>query len=272
MKEKPTYEELENKVKELESLKNRCEAAEKELQKSREQYGMLSLSPGFYCPDIISDDGCSSFTENELLSSLKSSYAILNSILESPRNVIIFALDSEYKYLAFNTAHRRTMKQIWDADIAFGKSILDYIKNPDDRLKAKNNFDRVLSGESFTLEEEYGDKSLERRHYEDNYSPIMDENKRVAGITVFLMDVTERKTAQEALVKEKEKLQDAISKIKKLSGLLPICSHCKKIRDDKGYWNQIENFIHAHSEAEFSHSICPECARKYYPQLNLSEE
>jgi len=52
-----------------------------------------------------------------------------------------------------------------------------------------------------------------------------------------------------------------------LSGLLPICASCKKIRDDKGYWNQIETFIRDHSEAHFSHGICPECARKEYPDL-----
>ena len=64
------------------------------------------------------------------------------------------------------------------------------------------------------------------------------------------------------LRKEKEKVEEALAKVKKLSGLLPICSHCKKIRDDKGYWNQIESYIHEHSEAEFSHGICQECAKK----------
>jgi hypothetical protein len=57
-----------------------------------------------------------------------------------------------------------------------------------------------------------------------------------------------------------------------LSGLLPICSHCKKIRDDKGYWNQLEAYIEIHSEADFSHSICPECATKYYPDIQLSDK
>jgi sigma-B regulation protein RsbU (phosphoserine phosphatase) len=62
-----------------------------------------------------------------------------------------------------------------------------------------------------------------------------------------------------------EKLQVALAKVKLLSGLLPICASCKKIRDDKGYWNQIESYIIEHSEAEFSHGICPECAKKLYP-------
>jgi hypothetical protein len=62
-------------------------------------------------------------------------------------------------------------------------------------------------------------------------------------------------------------LRDALSKVKTLSGLLPICASCKKIRDDKGYWNQIESYIRGHSEAEFSHSICPECARKVFDDI-----
>ncbi|HIJ40448.1 MAG TPA: response regulator [Deltaproteobacteria bacterium] len=67
-------------------------------------------------------------------------------------------------------------------------------------------------------------------------------------------------------------LKDAMAKVKQLSGFLPICSHCKKIRDDKGYWNQIEAYIGAHSEADFSHGICPDCAKKLYPEFDLYPE
>jgi hypothetical protein len=69
------------------------------------------------------------------------------------------------------------------------------------------------------------------------------------------------------LTKERETaqaLRDAVSQIKTLSGLIPICASCKKIRDDKGYWNQLEAYIQQHSEAEFSHGICPDCMKKLY--------
>jgi PAS domain S-box-containing protein len=69
---------------------------------------------------------------------------------------------------------------------------------------------------------------------------------------------------REKLIKE---LKYAIAEIKTLSGLLPICSSCKKIRDDKGYWNQIESYISSHSEAEFTHGICPDCAEKMYQDI-----
>ncbi len=67
-------------------------------------------------------------------------------------------------------------------------------------------------------------------------------------------------------------LNQALQKVKTLSGLLPICSHCKKIRDDKGYWNQIETYIRKHSDAEFTHSICRECAEKYYPGFKIYDD
>ena len=74
------------------------------------------------------------------------------------------------------------------------------------------------------------------------------------------------------LIDKNETLEETLAEVKTLSGLLPICSHCKKIRDDKGYWNQIETYIRRHSGAEFSHGICPDCAKKHYPEFNLYDE
>ena len=59
-----------------------------------------------------------------------------------------------------------------------------------------------------------------------------------------------------------------VSAIKSLGGLLPICSHCKKVRDDKGYWKQIESYVRDHSDADFSHGLCPDCLATHYPDLS----
>ena len=67
-------------------------------------------------------------------------------------------------------------------------------------------------------------------------------------------------------------LREALKHIKRLSGLLPLCSHCKQVRDDKGYWNQIDAYLQEHSDVDISHSICPDCAKKYYPEMKLYEE
>lgn len=64
-----------------------------------------------------------------------------------------------------------------------------------------------------------------------------------------------------------KELTEALANVKTLKGLLPICASCKKIRDDKGYWTQIESYIYKHSDAEFSHGICPDCAQKLYPEI-----
>ncbi len=71
---------------------------------------------------------------------------------------------------------------------------------------------------------------------------------------------------------ERQQLEKALEEVKALSGLLPICSACKKIRDDQGYWNQIETYIHQHSEARFSHGICPECMAELYPEAQALSE
>jgi DNA repair exonuclease SbcCD ATPase subunit len=92
-------------------------------------------------------------------------------------------------------------------------------------------------------------------------------------LSIIVILFIENKTISKRKQAEKERenliaeLQDAVTKIKTLSGLLPICSNCKKIRDDKGYWKQIESYIRDHSEAEFTHSMCPICAKKLYPEL-----
>lgn len=82
-----------------------------------------------------------------------------------------------------------------------------------------------------------------------------------------LNQVTKRRKAEEKTKKLIQQLQDALAKVKLLSGLIPICSSCKKIRNDKGFWEQVESYICAHSEADFTHSVCPDCAKRLYPDI-----
>jgi PAS domain S-box-containing protein len=91
---------------------------------------------------------------------------------------------------------------------------------------------------------------------------------KVGGETYYtgiIRDISERKLIEAERNQLIKSLQDSLAKIKTLSGMLPICASCKKIRDDEGYWNQIETYLSKHSKAEFSHGICPECAKKLYP-------
>jgi ABC-type sugar transport system permease subunit len=86
----------------------------------------------------------------------------------------------------------------------------------------------------------------------------------VAGVITYLSLMHKKTLAEkEALVKE---LHGALDKINTLSGLIPICSWCKKIRNDQGYWQTVEHYIAEHSQAEFTHGMCPDCAKKYFPE------
>jgi PAS domain S-box-containing protein len=88
----------------------------------------------------------------------------------------------------------------------------------------------------------------------------------------IIHDITERKRAQEERDRLIDDLQKAMNEIKALKGVLPFCSFCKKIRDDKGYWEKIDVYIRNHSQADISHGVCPECMKKHYPEVNVSND
>ncbi len=89
------------------------------------------------------------------------------------------------------------------------------------------------------------------------------------GAIETLRDITATKQSEQEREKLISEFKEALAKVRTLGGLLPICASCKKIRDEKGYWKQIESYLSDHSEAEFSHSICPECAKRLYPDYDL---
>ncbi len=111
-----------------------------------------------------------------------------------------------------------------------------------------------------------------RKAVEVENRPVLAILKQVAEIkrelTLAQQEIERRKRAQREREKLIGDLQEALSEVKTLRGFLPICAHCKKIRDDEGYWQQIEMYIQQRSEAQFSHGICPECARSFIRNLN----
>lgn len=92
--------------------------------------------------------------------------------------------------------------------------------------------------------------------------------KQMKLTDVLIVKNIESERLQNELEKKVEELEVSITEIRTLSGLLPICASCKKIRDDEGYWNQIEGYIQKHSNAKFSHSVCPDCSKKLYPEMD----
>jgi hypothetical protein len=78
-------------------------------------------------------------------------------------------------------------------------------------------------------------------------------------------------SSERELINRNKTLENTLAEIRRLRGILPICASCKKIRDDSGYWHQVETYLHDHSEAEFSHSICPDCLKRLYPEFIEAE-
>jgi PAS domain S-box-containing protein len=202
---------------------------------------------------------------------LKESEERLDSIIKSVPD-IIYRIDAQ-----------GCITFISDAVIRYGymprdllsRNILELV-HPDDRVKAARRINerRMVKRDS---------DNLEIRFIVGRNGPIASESEPIVLVSaqglyrtelpnarIFIgtqgiaRDITERKRAAEEREKLVNELQNALTQVKTLTGLIPICASCKKIRDDKGYWNQIETYLRNHSDAQFSHGICPECAQKLY--------
>jgi len=101
-------------------------------------------------------------------------------------------------------------------------------------------------------------------------APFVEAGSQKALVVAF-QDITVRKQREADREQLLRAYEDALNKVKTLGGLLPICCSCKKIRDDSGYWKQIEEYIRQHSDAEFSHGICPDCLKRLFPQYSQDE-
>jgi len=103
--------------------------------------------------------------------------------------------------------------------------------------------------------------------FELRLSVLQDQFNQIVGKSLVLRDITERKKNEAERERQIFDLREALAQVKTLSGLLPICAHCQNVRDDQGYWHEVEEYIHQHSNTDFSHSICPNCLQKYYPEI-----
>lgn len=145
--------------------------------------------------------------------------------------------------------------------------LTDFI-HPDDNLYVRNRIDRAVENqEPFVINYRILHPSRGWIWVEEYGSGVF-KKESLDHLQGTIFDISDRKKSEEKQKKLITELQEALEKVKLLSGFIPICSSCKKIRDDKGYWNQLESYLNTHSEAEFSHSLCPDCAAKVLKDIN----
>lgn len=140
-----------------------------------------------------------------------------------------------------------------------GMHVLDTAA-PENHDEAMKHFQTVVDTGKSIGDLKYVHKNGQTRWWTVNAVKL--NEKRYIGFTLDITEAKEAEKEKELLIQE---LKDALAQVKKLSGFIPICASCKKIRDDTGYWRQVEEYVMAHSEAEFSHGICPDCMRRLYP-------
>ena len=122
---------------------------------------------------------------------LKKTALLLQSSIESPKDMIILSIDKNYNYLYFNECHKAIMVYAYGKDVKIGMNLLDCITNEEDKIKAKINYDKALNGESHITIQEYGD--IERSYFETRYNPIFNDKNEIIGTTAFSTNITERK-------------------------------------------------------------------------------
>ncbi len=179
--------------------------------------------------------------------SLQHKNDLLNAILESPKGMIIFSLDKNYRYLSFTKTHKNAMKQIWGVDIEIGQNMLAYISYEADRQAAKCNFDKALKGEYFIEIEMFGDEKLYRTYWEDRYSPMLNAQKEIIGLTVFVTDVTQRRQDELKILAQNEQLkaiawQQAHQVRRPVANILGLIDLIKT-NDNKGYNETYLNYL-----------------------------
>lgn len=195
------------------------------------------------------------------------------------------ALEREYR----QTLENLSEKEAFNFALFQYNPVLTIVVDRDGRV-VKSNKAKITSGDRLpnigdTMYQDYA-----ARHEIDMYHNLMEcmrtgmigfypelhyENKILSvsispfpqGAIITSQDITAQKKADLDRMKLIEKLQNALSEVETLRGLLPICACCKKIRDDQGYWNHIEAYLRKHTNTEFTHTLCPECVKQYYPDL-----
>jgi len=184
------------------------------------------------------------------------------ALKESP--VVVFNQDLELRYT-------------WINEPVLGWASQDFLGRTDAEIVGGDEGARLMTIKRSVLRSGVGTRTEttvtfqgETHHFDLTVEPLRDTVGEILGVTCAATDVTALKQAAAERQRLIEELQAALAKVKQLSGLLPICASCKRIRDTAGAWQVLESYIHQHSEAVFTHGLCPECIQRLYPEIELA--
>jgi PAS domain S-box-containing protein len=214
--------------------------------------GPVDLDGRLILLSVIHDISDRVRAERRLEDSERTARALIDANTETA-----FLIDRDGNFITMNdvTAQRLNGKK----EDFIGKNCFDFL--PPDLVRSRRIIlERVLE----TKEPVRHEDKRKGRILDNNAYPILDADGEGSHVALYSMDISERKKAEEERERIISELQTALNEIKTLSGLIPICSRCKKVRDDSGYWDSVETYIERHSKTQFSHSLCPDCARELY--------
>lgn len=188
---------------------------------------------------------------------------VLEAVLNESTDPIFCILeDGTYRYVnrAFATPFGK------HPDEVIGRRIVD-IFSPEEAEKRMTVVHKAIAtGETLVFDVRVPTPNGDT-FYITSVKPVPAPEGHLRSVICISKNITERKRAEQEREHLVEELQAALLHVRTLSGMLPICASCKKIRDDHGYWTQLEAYIQSRTEAEFTHGICPDCIQNLYPEI-----
>jgi PAS domain S-box-containing protein len=210
-------------------------------------------------------DGRGVSEDASALEALQKKVDVLDMVLGASTDPIFCLLeDGTYRYVnrAFSSHFDRSPEEV------IGRRIYDIFPLEEAEKRMAVVKQAFSTGATIVFDVRVPMAREQDRFFITSVKPIMDAAGRVNAVVCISKDITDRKRAEEDRERLIDDLQTALGHVRTLSGLLPICASCKKIRDDQGYWTQIESYIRDHSQAQFTHGVCPECAARLYPEAS----
>jgi PAS domain S-box-containing protein len=197
---------------------------------------------------------------------LKASEERYRSLVDSTDDSI-YVLDQNYKYLFMNRKHLNRMNLSEDM---YKEHTYGDFHSQEETKRFTKILDKVFLNGNSVYDEH---KSVrDGKYFLHTVSPVKDENQNIIAATVVSKNINELKELSEHQAELLRQLQESLEDIRTLEGLLPICAWCKKIRDDKGYWGEVEQYFEKHSDFAFSHGICPDCLKELNPEFHADYE